>query len=525
MNRGGTSRRFTRRDTLKMSGLALGGVALGGQKLPLGRGKGLCEVGRCYPTSDKTDKYSYFEQLPLFDPATPLDEDEMRISFMGSEVPPTNRAQRLMSIFVQVGTGGGGPDQAVFDCGSGVCANYNAMGVKWSEMNKIFISHLHGDHMSDLSFIYQSGPQGDRKTPLFVFGPGPSEFLWPGPDPAHPTNPYGKFDDGTRTFCEMFRAMLRWQSEGFCFQSTGMNPGAPQYLDQAALQAQWGLPVYPEPVRDPRAGYPGGERYDQPDYLDDFNDGYAVVPIELPYRTVGGQAYCNASTGLKITHYPVVHTRAGAIGFKVEWNGLSMLYSSDTKPEWNSVRLGSGVDVYIHEMAVPPEVWAMKIQGLSEPGVGPEWEAVLDWTKRVQDSSHTTPGAFGYMLGQMERLPRLIVPTHFLTSDDTVNCALASVEAHVPDIGRLGNRIVWSYDLMVFRVYKDRIVQCRAKVDDYSIVTHTVPTAAEDAAPPKYYLLQDGQKVANPMGQLDPDAEVIPATNPDGTINYREDGY
>ncbi len=78
---------------------------------------------------------------------------------------------------------------------------------------------------------------------------------------------------------------------------------------------------------------------------------------------------------------------------------------------------------------------------------------------------------------------------------------------------------------MVFRVYKDRIVQCRAKVDDYSIVTQSVPTAAEDAAPPKYYLLQDGEKVANPMGQLDPDAEVIPATNPDGSINYREDGY
>ena len=78
---------------------------------------------------------------------------------------------------------------------------------------------------------------------------------------------------------------------------------------------------------------------------------------------------------------------------------------------------------------------------------------------------------------------------------------------------------------MVLRVYKDRIVQCRARVDDASVVTQSVPIAPEDAAPPKYYLLQDGEKVANPMGQLDPDAEVIPATNPDGSINYREDGY
>ena len=69
-----------------------------------------------------------------------------------------------MSIFAQVGAGGGGPDQAMFDCGPGVATNYNAMGVTWSEMNKMFISHLHCDHMSDLSYLYQSGQQGDPHT-------------------------------------------------------------------------------------------------------------------------------------------------------------------------------------------------------------------------------------------------------------------------------------------------------------------------------------------------------------------------
>jgi ribonuclease Z len=517
---------FSRRDTLKMSGLALGGLALGGgpeTQQSSAKGKGLCEVGRCYPTSYKTTAYTYFEHLPLFDPGTPVDPDEMRISFMGSEVPPTTRSQKLMSIFVQVGSG----DQAVFDCGSGVCANYGAMGVKWSEMNKIFISHLHGDHMSDLSFIYQSGPQGDRKTPLFVFGPGPSGFIWPGPDPSHPTTPYGAFDDGTKTFCEMFRAMLRWQSEGFCFQSTGVKWGSGSALDPSTLREDWGLPVDPVAVRDPRA--PWVARYNDADYVDDFNDGYAVVPIELPYKTVGGQAYFNERTKLKISHYPVVHTRAGAIGFKVEWNGLSMIYSSDTKPEWNSVRLGDGVDVYIHEMAVPPEIWAMKISGLSVPGEGmdpAEWDRMVEWTQRVQDSSHTTPGAFGYMLSQMHELPRVVVPTHFPTTDDTVNCALKSVQAHVPTIGRLGEKIVWSYDLMVFRVYKDRIVQCRALVDDYSMKT-TGSIPAEDQADPKYFLYDaSGHKSANPTGQLDPDAEIIPATDrATGAVNYRDDGY
>jgi len=88
-----------------------------------------------------------------------------------------------MSIFVQVGSGKKGhSDQAVFDCGSGVSANYNAMGIGWGQMNKIFISHLHGDHMSDLSYMYQGGPQATarrrcsslaRALRLYLAGPGP----------------------------------------------------------------------------------------------------------------------------------------------------------------------------------------------------------------------------------------------------------------------------------------------------------------------------------------------------------------
>ncbi len=536
---------LSRRDTLRLSGLALGGLALGGGPAgPQGKGssvakgkrKGQCEVGDCYPTSYKTDAYSYFDHLPRFDPLTPLDTDEMRISFMGSMVPPNYRAQEMMSIFVQVGNAKGQPDQAVFDCGSGVCSNYNAMGVGWGQMNKLFISHLHGDHMSDISYIYQSGPQADRKMPLFVFGPAASGFHWQDPNGDYPygdptEHVRGDYDDGTRTFCEMLRAMLRWQSEGFCFQGTGVKTTSDSYRTPEELQALWGLKELPVPVTDPRA--PWNDRYRQEHYKDAFNDGYAIVPVELPHNLVGGVAYDNSETGLRISHFPVIHTRRGAIGFKVEWNGLSMIYTSDTKPEWNCVRQASGekpVDVFIHEMAVPPEIWAMKIMGLSAPGAGIDpatWQATVDWTKRVQDSSHTPPGAFGYLLSQLEKRPRLTVPTHFPTTDDTVACALKSVQAHVPDIGRLGERIVWSYDLMVLRVYKDRILQHRAAVSDYSMVSHSASVPAADLTAPKYWKWDDPAtqtaKVSDPEAQLDLDDQIPRVEN--GKENWREDGY
>ena len=51
----------------------------------------------------------------------------------------------MSSVFVETGNG----DSFVFDCGCGVISRYTAMGVPSSRMTKVFLTHLHGDHMSD----------------------------------------------------------------------------------------------------------------------------------------------------------------------------------------------------------------------------------------------------------------------------------------------------------------------------------------------------------------------------------------
>lgn len=159
-----------------------------------------CE-GHCYPPLDEDDRqrYSYFvEQLDTLeyfrkpDPSSdfvtpyypPLDDDEMRITFMGSCIPPVRRAQNMMSIFVEVGWDEArqcAKDSFVFDCGAGVVGNYGTMEVGYRRMDKVFITHLHGDHMSDLTHIYCFGPSGDRLTPFYVFGPSASGVRSPRP--------------------------------------------------------------------------------------------------------------------------------------------------------------------------------------------------------------------------------------------------------------------------------------------------------------------------------------------------------
>jgi ribonuclease Z len=464
------------------------------------------------PTNAATQRYSYFQNLPPMDPLTPLATNEMRIVFMGSMIPlPVRRAQAEMSVFVEVGWtndpndrvyGGRPRDQFIFDCGAGCSANYAAAVIGFRRMDKVFINHLHADHMSDLSHIYCFGPAADRKTPLYVWGSKRS-------DVESPPQSGIFYDDGTSNFCACLRQAMRWHTESFSFQSTCYSNYEPP------TQEQWGLPCAPVPV----CG-------------DASNDAYAMVPIELDWSKIGGVAYDNASTGAKVTHFPVIHCRKGSMGYKLEWTTpegqtLSMIYSSDTKPETNSIEQaknnGNGVDVFIHEMVVPPAVWAYKNMGLTAAPVAgdplyEEYEATVNGLTAVQNSSHTPQGAFGYILSQIEPKPRLTVATHFPTADDTVASAFKSVTNHCPNV-QMGRDIVWSFDLMVLRVFPDRIEQRRMAVSDYSF---NPPVQIDGTTcPPKY---NDGNGNGNPYAQIDASASISP-TNADGSVNFRIDGY
>ncbi|MCO5060824.1 MAG: MBL fold metallo-hydrolase [Kiritimatiellae bacterium] len=471
------------------------------------------------PAYRPTQTYTYFNKLPPFDPMTPLEANEMRITFMGSMIPlPVRLAQAEMSIFVEVGWsndpsdavyGGRARDQFIFDCGAGVSANYAAAKVGFRRMDKVFINHLHGDHMNDLTHIYCFGPAGDRKSPLYVWGSKPSGVVTPSDSGDIYSDDGVIYDDGTSNFCASLRNAWRWHSESFSFQGTSYSNYVPP------TKESWGLPHDPVPVGN-----------------DPANDAFALVPIELDWSQVGGVAYSNAVTGVKITHFPVIHCRRGAMGYKIDWRtpsgtNLTMIYTSDTKPETNCIEQakngGAGVDVFIHEMVVPPSVWAYKNMGLdAPPNPGDdnyaEYQATVQGLTFVQNSSHTPQGAFGYILSQIDPRPKLTVATHFPVADDTVASALNSVKAHCPDV-EMGEDIVWSFDLMVLRVFPDRIEQCRADVSRFSF--NPPVQLPGGMRPPKY---NDGTGRGDPYAQIDISAE-IPATNQDGTVNYRLDGF
>lgn len=510
------SSKFSRRDFLKASGVALSGLPLGCAVAGAGMGKTpatqQCKQNACqYPVNPKsTQRYSYPDRLRKFTPDMQPDlaADEMRITFLGTGDPPPRIGQRMMSIFVEVGPwmrdpGGGfgkAKDSFVFDCGSGCVANYGAMGISFSRMDKVFLSHLHGDHISDLTLIHGFGPAGDRKSPLYVWGPGPSGVENPSGSPRH-------YKDGTYAFCSHFREAMRWHSEAFSFLPTG-------YAGyHVPTQQDWKTPVPLKPVGD-----------------DDARDGYAIVPIELDWTKTGldGKGNPDSSNiayennGVRITHFPVIHNRKGSMGYKLEWNGLSMIYTSDTRPETVSIRQarngGQGVDVFIHELVLPPELAAMKNLGLTFPDhSAPGFDQALARAGAIVEADHTEPGAFGYLLSQIDPRPQLTVITHFWTVDDAVECALNCVRKHFSEGGypEFGKDIVWSTDLMVLKVKKGKngkppkIEQFMGDVSPYSF-----------ALPQNVYAPLAPAKYKSPTAQLDTRNLIKP-----GDDTYCENGY
>lgn len=427
------------------------------------------------------NKNSYFNSFkPYYPGANPLGADEMRITFMGTSCIPS-LSQASVSVLVELGNG----ENFMFDAGTGVTPKFWAMGHTMDKMNRIFLAHLHADHIGELPFIFSFGPYYGRTGPLYLWGPGQSGFIYT--DPAN--NVRGPYNDGTSDIVAGLEAFSKWHTESQSFAVTN-------YAD-----------------------------YKVPDWCtwcDEQNpktDAYQTVTRDLPWRNTGyintkytstdpryhapgpgdGIIAVNDNVAfddgkVSITHFPAVHTRAASLGYKLEWKekGLSMTYSGDTLPNNYTIGHTSGVDVMIHEIVMPADVWNEKL------GVSP---ANNQWAQIVQDSSHTSEAAFGYILSQLAVPPRLAVGTHFQATDDTIKQALENIRTWYPR----GDLVIAS-DFMVITVSKTKVLVQRGVTSDHAW-PQAVPSPYKVPTHPKYWVYDPGQPTGwngDPTAQLDP---------------------
>ena len=121
------------------------------------------------PASDEQSPTGPNPNRGVYYPGTEeLAADEMRVIACGSGMPMPRLKQAAACLLVELGNG----DKFIFDMGTGSMERLYALGIPLDYLNKVFLSHLHMDHMGDLPAFYIYGPQNNRSVPLNVWGPG-----------------------------------------------------------------------------------------------------------------------------------------------------------------------------------------------------------------------------------------------------------------------------------------------------------------------------------------------------------------
>ena len=97
--------------------------------------------------------------------------DEMRIVACGTGMPNARPKQAAACWLVELGNG----DKFIFDIGLGSAERISAQKIPYDYLDKLFIGHLHADHIGDLDALWIGGVISNRQGKLRIWGPSGSE--------------------------------------------------------------------------------------------------------------------------------------------------------------------------------------------------------------------------------------------------------------------------------------------------------------------------------------------------------------
>jgi ribonuclease Z len=242
---------------------------------------------------------------------------EIKVTLLGTGCPDPAIDRFGPSILVEAGS-----HKFIFDAGRGAIQRLKQANVSFKDVDGVFFTHLHSDHVVGFPDLWLTGwVYGRREVPLRVWGPNGTKAM-------------------TRHLTEAFEFDLKIRVDDGNASPTG-----------AVIEAR---------------DISEGVVYDQ--------DGVKV-------------------TAFLVDHGPV----KPAFGYRLDYLGRSVAISGDTRPSPNLVKYAKGVDLLIHEVAVPSLV---KNSGRAEASI----KAIL--------GHHTTPEQAGEIFAQVK--PKLAVYSHIV---------------------------------------------------------------------------------------------------------------
>ena len=310
------------------------------------------------PVKAMPDRNAYFPQTEDLAP------DEMRITTLGTAMPFQRPAQAAPCFLVELGNG----DKFLFDIGTGAAERLAALQIPYDFLDKVFLGHLHADHMGDLPALWVGGTINNRTVPLRIWGPS-------GSSPEY----------GTKYAIEGLKHFYNW--------------------DIATRRGAF------------------------------VASGQELIVTEFDYRGVNQVVY--EENGVTIRSFPAVHAFDGPVSFRLDWNGLSFVFSSDTYPNKWFNKYAANADVVVHECFV-------SVDDLVERMNFPVERALL-----VGAQVHTPPEAFGKVMSIVK--PRMAIAYHFINDFDTAPNILMGIRQ------TYDGPLTLAKDMLVWNVTKDDI--------------------------------------------------------------------
>jgi ribonuclease Z len=198
-------------------------------------------------------------------------------------------------------------------------------------------------------------------------------------------------------------------------------------------------------------------------HTDSFNgcpvgDGYEVEVNEFDFRNDNG--ICYNKDGVTVRHWRRSHTKDGASGYRLDWNGLSFVWTGDGRPEDRTIEFSKGVDVFVTE--VQPDTANLSALKLGMP-------AVIGMT--TIDQAHTPHYAVGYIFNKVQ--PRLAMVTHTAYDEELIPEITAGIRVHYGGLFQFG-----APDVVVVNVTKNAIWTRKAAIPECGNMSRPSPAEA-----------------------------------------------
>ena len=313
-------------------------------------------------------------RAPLLDPRSERVADgEIRVTVLGSGDPFVKKSQASASLLIEVGNAE--RDFFFFDLGSGALSNFDGLGLPVTATTKVFLTHLHADHVGDMPTLIWSLAKAGRRDPVEVWGPAG----------ARP-------ELGTYAYVQHLAAAHAWDMESL-------------------------------------NGHPG-------------QSGASAVPTQVPYDK---PSMVYDRNGVQVSSFPVIHIQDGAVGYRLDFAGRSVVFSGDTRPCRNVVAACDGVDLLIHETFPAAAVYAQKA---SVP---------LTFAERIVNGVHTSPAMAGEVFRRAGA--RMSVMWHLDVDHDTVGPVYEGMRT------RYDGPVTIAQDLTAFDLTTNGIVVRQTRID------------------------------------------------------------